>query len=278
MAEEEIEHLISNLGKTLDDYSPTELNSIEEFLFADQKHRARDAVLGIALHLTPQQALEKERGVEDPVGPFDSKLEPYQIIRKHLIENYEFDKDTARDIGDKLGQIWRDWFEDDRSMPNASVIKSKLKNDQRNRCANCNVKLEDEYQAASFVNDDQFKPLHQFKRSQTTAELDHIEPLSQFGRNNPSNFQVLCRFCNQGKGDSKNISILEQLEKSERPIKLIDPEYRREMFYAVTANTEVCSECGNKAVELTIRDNNHNGCYTVSNLKTVCVNCAYGGK
>jgi len=278
MSEEEIEHLLSNLGKPLNDYSPTELEALEEFLLTDRKHRARAAVLGLALHITPQQALEKEREGKDAVGPFDSELEPYQMIRKHLRENCEFDEDAARDIGNKLGQIWRDWFEDDRSIPNASVIKSKLKNDQNSRCANCKVRLDNEHKAASFQNNDQFKPLHQFKRNQTDAELDHIEPLSQFGGNTPSNFQVLCRFCNQGKGKAKHIPIINQLEKSTQSIRKIDPGYRREIFYAVTANAEVCSECGNKAAELTIRQKQDDGCYTVSNLKTVCVNCAYERK
>ncbi len=277
MGEDEIEHLLSDLGKPLDDYSPTELESLETFLLADRKHRARAAVLGIALHFTPQQALEKERGVKDAVGPFDDRLEPYQMIRKHLIENYDFDEDTANDIGNKLGQIWRDWFEDDRSVPNASVIKSKLKNNQNSRCANCNVKLDNEDKAASFQNDDPFKPLHKFKRNQTTAELDHVEPLSQFGGNTPSNFQVLCRFCNQGKGKAKHIPVINQLEKSTQPIEKIDSGYRREIFYAVTANAEVCSECGGNTAELTIRQKQSDGCYAVSNLKMVCVNCAYEG-
>lgn len=264
-----------NLGGELDDYSTNDLEAFDSYLSVSNLQRVRESVLRLAAHLTPRDALAKHNGESLTGGRFDAEDEPYEMIITYLNEDFGIEDDLAKSLGQNLGRLWDDWDEDSRSISYADTIKEKIRKDQSNKCNNCNVRLGAEDNSTAFKNTDEYKPIHEYAPQQTDPELDHVEPLSHFGDNSVRNFQVLCRFCNRGKGNKKEVDIVDQIEFATTPINEIKQAHRRRMFFAVTADEEVCARCGDTRKELTVRKKNTSGCYLVSNLEAVCVECVY---
>jgi len=226
-------------------------------------------------HFTPEQALAKQNEEEARTSRFETETEPYVMIEEYLIEEFEIEDRLAKNFSQRLGKLWGDWFTDERYISYSDKITKKLRKDQQQRCANCHVKLEDEGGCKSYQKEDRFKPIHRFSKQQTEAELDHVEPLSHFGANDVKNLQVLCRFCNRGKSNSKHIPVLDQLDQAVGSVEDISRGHRRRVFFAVTAEYDSCQSCGSRNTELTIQMKNQDGCYIVSNLEPICVDCAY---
>ncbi|NEU59171.1 HNH endonuclease [Halorussus sp. MSC15.2] len=274
--DEVFSRLHEKLGGDLVDYSVDDLAAFDRYLSLTDHQRVRESVLRIAAHLTPRDALAKHNGEALVSGQFDEEDEPYEMIIEYLEQDFDLEKPLAKSLGQNLGRLWDDWDESSRSISYSDTIKKKLLKEQSNRCENCNVRIGSENNSKSFENRDKYKPIHEYSQKQTAPELDHIEPLSHFGDNSLDNFQVLCRFCNQGKGNKKSVDIVDQVELATSPIEDIDRAHRRRIFFAVTADTEECARCGDMRKELTIRKENPLGCYIVSNLQPVCVECVYG--
>jgi hypothetical protein len=276
MDQEVLDRLASEAGDGSPDFSIDDLSDFEDYLSKDKNHRIRAVILGLAVHFTPSQALASKFGNDPTTGPYDSDLEPYMMIYEYLLSEFNADEKTARRVAEKLGKLWDDWIEDGRYVSYEDAIKKKLRDEQGNQCKNCNVKLDDEEASIAYQQEDHFKPIHEFSYQQTAIELDHIEPLSQFGNSDITNLQLLCRFCNQGKGNRIHVPISNQIEYAHAEISEIPESHRREMFYAVSGNTEACQMCGTISKELTLQLKNPEGCYVVSNLETVCVDCRFG--
>jgi len=248
-----------------------------EYLGGHQKQWKREVLLRLALHFTPRQALADHRGEAHNYTDFDPEKEPYQMITDYLRENHSFSDPDSKKIGQLLGQLWYDWSEDRGSLSGnkREALKSKLNREQNSRCKNCGVKLGDQKNSIAYRGDDHFKPIHSFSRPQMDGEIDHIEPVSQFGHNKPDNFQLLCRFCNQGKKRDVMMSLEDRLEIASQKPENIEPVKRRSIFYEVTSQYRECAECSTEMsdVEMTIRKQFEQGCLTTSNLEMVCINC-----
>lgn len=264
-----------NLGSDLDDYEVEDLAAFDRFLSISDLQRVRESVLRLAAYLTPRDALAKHQGEDPTGGRFGSEREPYEMITTYLKEDFNLDDELATSLGQNLGKLWDDWDESSRSISYSDEIRSKLRKDQSNRCKNCNVRLGSEQNSTAFTNDDPYKPIHEYSEQQTSPELDHIEPLSHLGNNSIENFQVLCRFCNQGKNNKRQVDIVDQLEFATTKVEGMKRSHRRKMFFAATAGVEECERCGDTREELTVRKQNASGCYIVPNLEAVCVDCVY---
>ena len=272
---EVIERLQEDLDRDISEFSSEDLTQFEDFLGIDANHKTRDVILGLMAHFTPEQALAEQNEEEARTSRFETETEPYVMIEEYLIEEFEIEDRLAKNFSQQLGKLWGDWFTEGRYISYSDKITKKLRKDQQQRCANCHVKLEDEEGCKSYQEEDEFKPIHRFSEQQTEAELDHVEPLSQFGANDLRNLQVLCRFCNRGKSNSKHIPVLNQLDRAVGSVEDISQGYRRRVFFAVTAEYDSCQSCGSRNTELTIQMKNQDGCYIVSNLEPICVDCAY---
>lgn len=275
MEEEILAHLALDGGETIPDFSGEDLEKFEIYLSKNKKHRTRAVVLGLAVHFTPNQALAHKLGEDSTEGPYNDETEPYKMIEEYLLLNFDAEEATARNVAQKLGKLWEDWINDDRYISYEEKMKKKLRKDQNNQCKNCNVKLEDEEACESYQQEDKLKPIHRFSREQTAIELDHIEPLSYFGNHSIANLQLLCRFCNQGKGNRSHVPITKQIEHASTSIEEIPESHRRQMFYAVTEGIDACVKCGDINEELTVELINQHGCYVLSNLKAICVECKH---
>lgn len=275
--DELVERLTAQSSGEVQQMDAEELLFYIEYLNGHQKQWKREALLRLAMHFTPRQALADHRGEPHDYTDFDSEKEPYQMITDYLRENHCISESDAKVIGQLLGQVWYDWFEERGNLTGRKreALKSKLKREQNNRCRNCGVKLGDQKNSLAFDGDDHFKPIHAFTPSQMEGEIDHIEPVSQFGGNKPDNFQLLCRFCNQGKKDDVMISLRDRLEIAYKKTDNIDPSTRRSLFYEVSSKYDECVRCGTEVgeVEITIRKQFKEGSLTASNLQMVCAEC-----
>jgi|AntRauTorcE11898_2_1112593.scaffolds.fasta_scaffold08039_2 5-methylcytosine-specific restriction endonuclease McrA len=275
MEEAILDHLATEAGGAFPDFSTEDLEAFEEYLSKDKRHRVRSVMLGLAVHFTPHQALAQKLEDDSIEGPYDRDMEPYMMIEEYLTSNFEAEEATARTVAQELGKLWDNWLDDDRYISYEDAIKKKLRQEQNNRCKNCNVKLEDEEASVSYQQEDELKPIHEFSREQTAIELDHIEPLSHLGNHKLINLQLLCRFCNQGKSNRVHVPIREQIEYAPIDIDEIPKSHRRQVFYAVTKSATACGVCGDKNKELTMKFINNRGCFVVSNLEPICVECKF---
>lgn len=246
----------------------SQIEEFEEFLGVDSSQRSRDSLLGVCIHFTPKRAFSKYQG-ENQGGK-----EPYVIIKEFLVSEYGIREEKARELSRRLGHLWDQWFEE-RDVSNKKLMKKEILRKQNHRCKNCKVRLNDETNSKAYNEKDKFKPIHKFDKPQTKAELDHKRPVSNLGGNKMENLQILCRFCNCGKGTSTRVSITEQLENTSSTIEELKPSYRRKIFYSVTSNKQKCQNCGSSDTELSVDIDNNKGCYFISNLKVVCVDCKF---
>ncbi len=276
-SEEMVERLLAQDSNVVEQMDAEDLIFYLEYLGSHQKQWNREILLRLALHFTPIQALANHRGETHDYSDFNSEKEPYQMITDHLRENYSFSDSESKEIGQLFGQLWYDWIEERRSLTGSKreALENKLKREQNNKCNNCGVMLGDQQNSVAFSGDDPFKPIHSFTQPQMDGEIDHIEPVSQFGHNKPSNYQLLCRFCNQGKKNDVMMSLGDRLEIATQEPENVEAPTRRSIFYEVSSKHDTCAKCNTEVgeVEITIRKKFEQGCLTTSNLEAICAKC-----
>lgn len=229
MDDRRIISILEEREDNISEYSEDELSLIEEHLSIDRRYRIRSGLLGLVLHYSPKQAILKQKQDQDIPGPYDEELEPYEMIQNHLHKEFNIEEELAKKGGIYLGRVLDSWYSEGRLSRNVSTIRASLKRKQGDRCANCRVLLDNEDKSVAFQNEDEFKPIHLFSEQQTSSELDHIEPISQFGGNTASNHQVICKFCNKVKGNQKHMPIInKQLEPAIKEINEIKKDFRRQ--------------------------------------------------
>jgi hypothetical protein len=278
MTPDEIVHrLISDDLRDIEQIEADDLIFYLEYLGGQERQWKREVLLRLALHFTPKQALARYRDEDHDYTDYHSDKEPYQMIIQYIENNCNFSESESKKVGEIFGGLWYAWVEERKNInkKKRKALKSKLKREQNNRCNNCGVKLGDEKNSAAYNEEDHFKPIHEFVHPQMDGELDHKEPVSQFGQNDSGNFQLLCRFCNQGKKDDIAISIDDRLSIATKDPSDVDSSLRRSLFYEVTSDCSECTQCGNQIAEteLTIQMKSSSGCLTTSSLQAVCVDC-----
>lgn len=225
------------------------------------KYRIRNIKIRLVIYFSPKKLVRKT-SLE-----FD---EPRYIICGGYIQgNFDYNNKESYSIGKSVHRIFDLW---DKERKQITGYKEKLLRRQSYKCNNCNLSFNKE--CPSYINKDEYKPVFQHEEL-TKPEVDHKDPVWALGHNRISNAQVLCRFCNQGKGKGVETRIATEMQHSNKEIAMINWKYRAKEFYLAINGKNECSLCNNKTVELTVRPKRNDGCYFRANLEPVCVNCAY---
>ena len=232
-------------------------------------HQHFELRLRMALHLAPRAAI-----AFNPAAPQSRR----RLIEDYLIRQHGRSPADASDLARHIARVLNAW---DENREIVSLHVDELYIAQSGRCAHCRVSVLNRSGSlpkptpASLRHHDVFKPLHLAPEELLSPEVDHIEPVSRLGRNMVANLQLLCRFCNGGKGDRLGVDIRREAQYAGAPIASIPPRLRAELHYYTLARDErACRYCDDRSrSELTIRLINDSGGYIRSNLHTVCVEC-----
>ena len=120
---------------------------------------------------------------------------------------------------------------------------------------------------------DRFKPYFKSPIELTSPEIDHIVAVSGVGNNGIDNLQLLCRWCNFGKGDGLGVDIRTEAKYAVVEIDDIPRVHIANMFYMTIAdNNFACAPCGCHS-ELTVRLINMRRGFLLSNLTPTCYQC-----
>jgi 5-methylcytosine-specific restriction endonuclease McrA len=226
--------------------------------------------LRLALHFSPREAVYWD------TTRTESRME---IVREHLIDNHNLEQVSADTLARSVVKTLKDW---QSSRQKVREHLDFLLEKQNYKCACCNIELTDEYKdklgekVQSGHIFDPYKPIYDIKNDffYLDPEVDHIEPVSGFGLNNITNLQVLCRLCNQGKGDGLGFSIKKEHDNCYKELSDISWGHKAKMFYfRLEMDAFSCTECNSSTEELTIKPIREAGAFLLTNLKTVCVKC-----
>lgn len=224
-------------------------------------HRIRNIKLRLALHYSPKSIIKKSSlDLNDP---------KYIICSEYIEENFDHTTSESKEIAKSVQRVLDLWEEDREQV---TGYREKLLRRQSYRCRSCNLHFNEE--CASYVAKDEFKPVY-LQDELTNPEVDHKDPVWALGHNNISNVQILCRFCNQGKGSEAEIDVSAEMQNSTIELSELNWKYRAQLVYITLIDVAGCSQCGSTSNELTVRKIRNSGCYVRSNLQPVCVNCAY---
>jgi hypothetical protein len=217
--------------------------------------------LRIALQLAPVEAIAYTNS--NPVAR-------WKLIQKHLAARYD---GTAAELVTQLARriavTLADWQE-----PRGSTLTYRhsvwIKAD--GKCCSCHYDFEAKSSPA-LSSLDPFKPYYSSPEELTADEIDHIVAISGVGTNDVDNLQLLCRWCNFGKGDGLGVDIRKEAEYAARSLELIPRGHTAAMFYMTLADGEFkCENCRAEA-ELTIRFRDRRHGFLLSNLFPTCYLC-----
>jgi len=226
------------------------------------KRRRFDTKLFLAAHLSPRKALNYDQTNPTP---------RYELIRSYLSDQFGFSEESVDQLSRSIHKLLDSW-ESDRA--GVTSYRDRLLKSQDYTCASC--KIEFGMTPKTATNQDPYKPYKNRLAELTSPEVDHIRPVSTFGTNNYENLQVICRFCNFGKGDGLGIDSSKEIQFAGNQIEDIPWSHRSHMFYYVLERDNFqCTGCSAEHSELTIRPVRGKGGYLRSNLTTLCIDCAF---
>lgn len=225
--------------------------------------------LRFALHLSPPEAVKYD----------SSRSESRKtLIKDNLVIKYGFPEDISLELARNFAALLDSW-EQTRDHSYGARLDYLLKR-QNNKCNCCHLsfsKSRRQQEEAKFNKSqtDPFKPLVNAKGSELMEPcVDHILAISGEGTNKTENLQVLCSFCNRGKGTGFGVSISKELSLAYDSFDKVSAYDKAKLFYyRLMLDDFACSVCGSTSKELTVRLVEKNGNYTLTNLKTICYDC-----
>ena len=224
--------------------------------------------LRLALHLAPVEAIGFE-----PSSPQSRN----RLIREFLKTTFRVSRQLD-ELSRAVAGVLNSWDEERGS--GRGFFESLLRS-QGGRCAHCHVSVVSEPGElpcplpVTYQRQDAYKPLFE-SPDLLLAEVDHIEPVSKLGGNELKNLQVLCRYCNRGKGDRLGLDTRSEARWAGVPIEDIPRAHKANLLYYVLDRQErTCFSCCLDTHELTMRKVNARGGVIRSNLYGGCVSCQY---
>jgi len=226
------------------------------------RRRVFDTKLFLAAHLSPREALNYDQTNPTP---------RHELIRSYLSDKFGFREESVDQLSRSIHKLLDAWESDRAGVTN---YRDRLLKSQDNTCAACKIEFGATPETAS--NQDPYKPYKNRLEELTSPEVDHVYSVSTFGTNNYENLQVLCRFCNFGKGDGLGIDSSKEIQYAGNQIEEVPWSHKSRMFYYVLERDGFqCTECFATDTELTVRPVRDEGGYLRSNLNTLCTDCAF---
>ncbi len=215
--------------------------------------------LRLALHLSPREAINYT-----PATP----ISRHRMIARYITEHFGMTTEQSDKLGRDVARLFQKWEEGRESV---YELAASLLGKQGRVCAHCRYP----FGTPVASRRDFFKPYHESPDELTSPEVDHIEAISALGGNETDNLQVLCRFCNSGKGDGLGLKFTAELKYAGLQLKEVPLFHRSRLFYSVTLRDQQrCTTCQSTASELTVILLRTDGALVRSNLRTVCISCA----
>lgn len=242
---------------------PVVLQSIGELLSFGRLHGmawTNDVIVRLVIHLSPPEAIRYDTFSRSP---------RWKLVKEYLEGALHLKSVITERLSRKIAEVLESLeIERDNSV---SRFKDRLLERQKGRCGVCGIKFRSLERRIDLL-----KPHFESWEELTQPEVDHREPISGLGNNDPSNLQVLCRLCNWGKGFGLVPSALEEYEYAAVGVELVPRVYRARVAYLVMSRDGRCVVCDRTAVEveLTLGKVVSKGGYTISNLRTFCVDCS----
>jgi hypothetical protein len=235
---------------------------VHRFLSFDLAHLSstqRDAVIRLAIHLSPPEAIRYDA--------YTVKSR-WMLIRDYISSNHLVNPDICERVSRKIAGIL-ETLEIERNAA-SSGYKQKLFSIQKGRCRTCGFLFRSTQQYR-----DPYKPYYESWEELTTEEVDHKTPICGLGDNQLSNLQLLCRLCNWGKGVGIVPSAIEEYKFAAEDVASIDRYHRCRCFFNAVIRDRNCVVCGGspETIELTVRKEICNGPYSTSNLRAICRSC-----
>jgi 5-methylcytosine-specific restriction endonuclease McrA len=218
--------------------------------------------LRLAIELAPMEALRYV---------VDNPQSRWRLVFAHLAELYpDAERGLLEELSRRIATTLTNWQEQ-RSATTAH--KRQVWKRCKGACSCCHFDFTMR-ESPALIELDPHKPYWDSPEELTSDELDHTIPVSSVGTNRPENLQLLCRWCNLGKGDGLGVDIRREAEFSSFPIDEIPRGHRAAVFYATLSRAGfVCEDCGASA-ELTCRKRVDRVGFTISNMRAVCYECA----
>lgn len=225
--------------------------------------------LRLALHLAPASAIS--------FNP-SSTSSRNRLVRRFLEDNFGPSAE-ADSMSRAVAGVLNSWDSQRQAVHDSA---GQLLKRQNGRCAHCHVQVTSSpgvlpnTTPVTVERKDEYKPLFESPEELLQAEVDHIEPVSRLGGNHFTNLQILCRYCNRGKGDRLGLDTRSEAKHAGAQVQDIPRAHKARVLYYVVARQErKCQQCGDAKFELSIRKTNQNGGFLRSNIFASCVRCLY---
>ena len=226
--------------------------------------------LRVALSLCPSEALTHRRS---------DRVSRREKIQRHLLAEALVPAEFVDRLAEAVDRTLDAW---QVQRENVANFREQLLERDGSRCGSCCVDFSQAtYEIESVRLRDPFKLAWVDPDRHLQATVDHREPVSKFGTNELDNLWLLCRFCNEGKGDGSPILLKHELDfaidlpwvESAPPGANLLAHSSRLTYRVLARQNFECGRCGRRDHELTIRKERESGLAVMSNLTSLCVGC-----